>query len=266
MASVTVINTTTTTASVRITGMNTGDPYKYKRFEFYIALPSDSSYTLVDTIGDSTTGLDCSSGEYIYTYQHLTQNTLYEYRIRILEKTPPNGVFVDEESNLDGTFTTQDSGGGGGGGDDEDPYYTFSYDSTSVQVVVHDISGYYFYYHCETDSGTTVFDSDDNGRTQNTSQLITGLSPNTTYRLRIGYSGTSAGNVTFIEHVDGGEWASFTTSSSQPSSDGGCYIYTGPTNGWVHATPYIYTGPTYGWVKATPYIYTGPTDGWVKSI
>ena len=57
MAYASVIETTTNSATVEITGMDTS--YPYKQIVFMIALPSDPDYTIDYTVGDNDYGYYC---------------------------------------------------------------------------------------------------------------------------------------------------------------------------------------------------------------
>lgn len=124
MAHANVSGVTSSTATLDIYDMDT--TYPYKRISFLIALPSDSDWTLVETVGDTPVGLYCDAGEYTYTYTGLSSGTEYEFRVIINRRLSYDNFEV--EDFFDGTFTTD--GGGGGGGDpwvlDSDTYGTIS--------------------------------------------------------------------------------------------------------------------------------------------
>jgi len=203
MAYVTVTNTTATTATVLVSGMNTS--YPYKQIAFMICLASESELRTDYIVGADDYGYYCGDGTYEYTYTGLDPDTAYSYRVSIAYRTSI-GHFEEEEWGIDGGFTTES------GGSTDNPFYDFNYidGNDYVTVYVSNSAGYYIRYTLEDDAGNTIFDSDDYFRTQNTSQVISNLVSGTKYWIRVGYSSTRTGSVTWMDGPTGGTWASFT--------------------------------------------------------
>lgn len=227
-----------TWATVTVSGMYTGVPIKNKKIKYDIRRSSGGSWTTDDVVYVTS-----DSGMYTYTYRGLDSGTDYDIYITVQMQTMA-GDYIDE-GTLSGNFTTRGAGPAG------DPYYTFTYDESSVTINVYNSGGEYLWFRCETENGSAVFDSDDYGRSRNTRERITGLQPGTQYWIRVGYSSSPSGSLTRMRSSGNNIWESFTTEGQSPISSGGCRIY---RNGsWQSAKPYIYL---YGsWCPATPYIY-----------
>lgn len=203
MAYVTVTNTTATTATVLVSGMNTN--YPYKQITFMICLASESELRTDYVVGADDYGYYCGDGTYEYTYTGLDPDTAYSYRVSIGYRTSI-GNFEEEEWGIDGNFTTES------GGSTEYPFYDYNYTDGNdyVTIYVSNSSGYYIRYTLEDDAGNSIFDSDNYYRTQNTSQVISNLVSGTKYWIRVGYSSTSTGSVTWMDGPTGNTWTSFT--------------------------------------------------------
>ncbi len=176
--------------------MNTS--YPYKQIAFMICLASESELRTDYVVGADDYGYYCGDGTYEYTYTGLDPDTAYSYRVSIGYRTSI-GNFEEEEWGIDGIFTTES------GGSTEYPFYDYNYTDGNdyVTIYVSNSSGYYIRYTLEDDAGNSIFDSDNYYRTQNTSQVISNLVSGTKYWIRVGYSSTRTGSVTWMDGPTG---------------------------------------------------------------
>lgn len=200
MASYSVSDTTTTSATITLSGLNS--VYTDKRFT--CKLSGVEVEIVTETAGTT----------YSYTYTGLSADTYYSFSILVEYWVPGIGYATDD--TVYGSFTTDSSGGGGG--DDPyptyDPEYDYTYDDKSVTVYVYDATGYYLRYYLRLTNGTVIYDTDDYGRSKlEYEKTITGLSPDTTYVLNVGYSEYRTGGVTWIGS------STFTTEAASISID-----------------------------------------------
>ena len=190
MASYSVSSTTSTSATIALSGLNSA--YTDKKFTCRL-------------YGSEVDSFSATAGTtYSYTYTGLTAGTAYTFSISVEYWVP--GIGYASDADIVGSFTTDSGSGGGGGGSDPDPPsptyypdYDYVYDDTSVTIYVYDASGYYLRYYLRLPNGTVIYDTDNYGRSRlEYEKTITGLTPNTTYILNVGYSEYSTGGVDWI--------------------------------------------------------------------
>lgn len=130
------------------------------------------------------------------------------------------------------------------------PTYSLSgITATSVSIKVTNPDGYYLHVVCRRADATDAEFDKWVGNATSYSGKISGLEPETSYVVNVGYNETGEGGATFV----GAKTFTTEAEEEEPAVGGTVHIYRVGV-GWGTYAPYIYRAGV-GWAHYAPYIY-----------